>query len=266
MQILRSCSTRARITSTSFTNHYEWGNFKGDVDEWMEKYFDAFLYLSNFRYREFKLRLPSAVLDLRTARRYCCGEGASVREIKGNIVFTFSVEDEDDEWDYLDTDEKWLSSFVPLRADLARGDLRALYLGWLHLVQSGSLSPGAIEPPVPAGLSRLSGSLESLAEFLFLDAGLVRAGSQLSERSARAVPKKKELRAKLAKLPVAEKDELLAGLLGANDDASVNPILREFTRKHILGKKNTDEKKKRRTVRQLLRAAKNSERSEDKIG
>ena len=25
---LRSLSTRARITATSFTNHYEWGNFK----------------------------------------------------------------------------------------------------------------------------------------------------------------------------------------------------------------------------------------------
>ena len=26
---LRSISSRARITATSFTNHYEWGDFKG---------------------------------------------------------------------------------------------------------------------------------------------------------------------------------------------------------------------------------------------
>jgi hypothetical protein len=29
-EMLRSLSTRARITATSFTNHYEWGDFKGD--------------------------------------------------------------------------------------------------------------------------------------------------------------------------------------------------------------------------------------------
>ena len=30
MEALRTLSTRARITATSFTNHYKWGDFKGD--------------------------------------------------------------------------------------------------------------------------------------------------------------------------------------------------------------------------------------------
>jgi hypothetical protein len=45
MADLRSYSTRALITVTSFVNEYSWGNFKGDEDAWTEKYFDAFLYL-----------------------------------------------------------------------------------------------------------------------------------------------------------------------------------------------------------------------------
>jgi len=44
MQELRAVSSRAVITPTRFTNHYEWGNFKGDPRAWMERYFDAFLY------------------------------------------------------------------------------------------------------------------------------------------------------------------------------------------------------------------------------
>jgi hypothetical protein len=56
---LRSCSTRARITPTSFVNDYSWGSFKGDEDAWMEKYFDAFLYLANWGTHIFKLRLPT---------------------------------------------------------------------------------------------------------------------------------------------------------------------------------------------------------------
>ena len=36
-EALRALSTRARITATSFTNHYEWGDFKGDPRRLMER-------------------------------------------------------------------------------------------------------------------------------------------------------------------------------------------------------------------------------------
>ena len=65
MRELRSYSTRANITRTSFTNHYEWGDFQGDPDAWMERSFDAFLYLANWGTHVFKLRMPSRLLDLR---------------------------------------------------------------------------------------------------------------------------------------------------------------------------------------------------------
>jgi hypothetical protein len=41
MRELRSYSTRANITPTSFTVDYSWGDFKGDEDAWMAKYFDG---------------------------------------------------------------------------------------------------------------------------------------------------------------------------------------------------------------------------------
>ncbi len=68
MDELRFRSTRARITPTSFINDYAWGSFKGDDDAWMEKYFDAFLYLANWGTHVLKLRLPSRLLDSRTAK------------------------------------------------------------------------------------------------------------------------------------------------------------------------------------------------------
>ena len=76
MTELRSYSTRARITATSFINDYSWGNFKGDEDSWMEKYFDAFLYVANWGTHVLKLRLPSSLLELKTVRPYCPGESA----------------------------------------------------------------------------------------------------------------------------------------------------------------------------------------------
>jgi hypothetical protein len=70
MNRLRASSTRATITPTRFVNHYEWGSFKGDVVVWIEKYFDAFVYVANWGTHELALRFPQAVLDLKTARRY----------------------------------------------------------------------------------------------------------------------------------------------------------------------------------------------------
>jgi hypothetical protein len=148
---LRSHSTRARITATSFVNEYSWGNFKGDEDAWMENYFDAFLYLANWGTHVIKLRLPARLLDAGTARQYC-RESASVREKSGKTILTFVTEEEADDWVEA---EGQLSSLISARSELARGDQRALYLGWLLCAQNGELDDDEIEPPVPAGVGQL---------------------------------------------------------------------------------------------------------------
>jgi hypothetical protein len=146
---LRSFSSRATITPTRFVNHYEWGSFKGNQSAWMEKYFDAFLYLANWGTHELMLRLPRRVLDLATVKQYCCGESASAREQGDQVILEFRSEDESGEW--IDEDPGHLSSLVPLRADIASGDLRALYLAWLACAQSGALDDADEDRPVRPG-------------------------------------------------------------------------------------------------------------------
>jgi hypothetical protein len=86
MRELRAVSSRAVITPTRFTNHYEWGDFKGDPRAWMERYFDAFLYFANWGTHELMLRLPRRVLEPATARRYCRGEAAVARVKGGHVI------------------------------------------------------------------------------------------------------------------------------------------------------------------------------------
>jgi hypothetical protein len=74
MRELRSYSTRANITPTSFTVDYSWGDFKGDEDAWMAKYFDAFLHLANWGTDVLKLSLSSRLLAPKTAKLYCRGD------------------------------------------------------------------------------------------------------------------------------------------------------------------------------------------------
>jgi hypothetical protein len=250
MTEVRSYSTRARITPTSFVNDYSWGSFKGDEDAWMEKYFDAFLYLANWGTHVLKLRLPSRLLDAKTARQYCAGERASIREKDGKLILSFVSEDEEG-GDWVEGDGH-LSSLISVRAELGRGDLRALYLGWLLCAQSGDLDDDDLEPPVPAGLAKLSASLESFAEFLRVDFDLIGVAATESPPLADAEPKPSDIRTWLAKMPPGEKDELLARMI-AGDTALAAELVQRMRREH--GGAAGTQGSKRRTVAERLRAA-----------
>ena len=118
MSELRAYSSRAQITPSSFVNVYHWGNFKGNPDKWIEKYFDAFLYLANWGSRWFMLRLPNKLLDQQVVASYCAGESFWYRQKADNVILSFHSEDEDYEWA---EGEGWLASLVPTRTDLMRG-------------------------------------------------------------------------------------------------------------------------------------------------
>ncbi|MBM5811316.1 MAG: hypothetical protein FJ191_05040 [Gammaproteobacteria bacterium] len=250
MSALRSYSTRARITPTSFVNDYSYGSFKGNESGWMEKYFDAFLYLANWGTRVLKLRLPSRLLDAATARSYCGGGSAFVREKAGQVILTWLSEEE--EGDDLAEGEGQLSSMISVRAELARGDLRALYLGWLLRAQTGELDDGETEPPVPPGLGQLSGSLESLAGLLRIDGDLLQVAAEASPPIGETGLNRDEVCAWVGTVPVREKDEIITNLLVDADHAQLAELLQQFLKERTGngGAATTD-----RTVGQLLRAA-----------
>jgi len=250
MNELRSYSTRARITPTSFVNDYSWGSFKGDADAWMEEYFDAFLYFANWGTRVLKLRLSSRLLAAATARAYCGGDSAFVREKAGETILSFVSEDEEGgDWD---EGEGRLSSLISLRAELARGDVRALYLGWLLRAQTGELDHDDTEPPVPPGLGQLSASLESLVEFLRIGGDLLHVAAEASPPIGDTGLDCDEVRLWVGKLPAEEKDELITNLVVNADHAQSAELLQRFLKERPGngGPATSD-----RTVGQLLQAA-----------
>src|SRR5437868_6947274 len=165
MAELRALSTRATITPTRFVNFYNWGNFRGNPAALMEQYFDAFVYVANWGTHELMLRFPRRLLDPAMAARYCAGTCARARTADDFVILEFrseeedALDDEDDEDGYVeddgedeDEDEEgdfeesdaddgsgWLPSLLPLRAEIASGDLRALYLSWLLCAQTEEL-------------------------------------------------------------------------------------------------------------------------------
>ncbi len=251
MSELRAYSTRALITATSFVNHHEWGSFKGDEDLWMEKYFDAFLYLANWGTHVLKLRLPSRLLDRTIAREYCGGDRAFLREKAGKVILTYVSEDEERaEWD---EGEGQLSSMISARAELARGDLRALYLGWLLRVQSRELDGKEVEPPLPPGMGRLSASLESLASFLRVDRDLLFVAAENSKPLGDTNPRRDEARTWVGRLEATEKDALIVDLMLHADYVPLMELVQRFLKEQSA--KAAVDTVSRRTVAQLLREA-----------
>lgn len=225
-QELRSVSSRATITATRFTNHYEWGDFKGNPAVWMEKYFDAFLYVANWGTHELSLRLPRRVLDLKTAERYCCSREAAARSAGDFVILEFLSQEEGggDEWD---DGSGWLSSLIPLRDDLADSDYRMLYLVWLLSVQSRELKDDATEPPVPAGLGELTGPLQALVDFLRIDGDLLAVAAERSPalEASSAVQGIEEW---IAALPEATKIDWLVRLAGGQEPRLRMELLQRF--------------------------------------
>ena len=111
MEELRRYSSRAQITPSSFVNVYNYGDFRGDPDKLVEKYFDAFLYLANWGTRWFMLRVPKKLLGPRMATSYSAGDCLSSRQHGDHLVLSFRSEDEEGyEWA---EGEGWLASLMP---------------------------------------------------------------------------------------------------------------------------------------------------------
>ena len=250
MDALRAVSTRAVITSTSFTNHYEWGDLKADPLKLLEKYFDAFAYVANWGTREFHLRLPQELADLKHLKSILPGKAVRVRSAGKFVIVTFESEVEsDDDWD---DGTGWMGSLMSLRSDLLRGDLRSLYLGWLLCAQDEEFSRNALEPPVPAGLRELSASLDSLIEFLGIDEDLIKAAA-VASAPLKAGPSRKELATWVRSLPENEKDDLLVGFLSESGERWRVELLQRFQRENAVAASYGAIE--RRTVKDLLTAA-----------
>lgn len=253
MSELRAFSTRADITPNSFVNEYAWGNFKGDEDLWMEKYFDAFLYYANWGTHILKLRLPSALLDLKTAQIYCNGDNVSAHLSADKIILNFVSESEDGgEWE----EGLRLSSFLSLRTELTRGDLRCLYLAWLSNVQNEDCDEEKLEPPVPPGLAQLSPALINFAEFLCIDSDLIDAASKTSPSLKEIIPSPNDLRTWLATLSPSEKENLLVDILESSMKGDQTPALQlvhRFNKMWQSQRPKMGKQSKQRTVAELLK-------------
>ncbi|QLE54206.1 hypothetical protein [Nostoc sp. TCL26-01] len=175
---VQSLSSRVQLTSTQAVFVYNYGDFRGDPKQVLEKCFDVMLYMANWGSRQLMFRLPKSLVDPAVFAPYCQLDAISISTTRDFIILDIDINDEEmGEWS---EGEGWLSSLVSLRDDLLRGDLRSLYLAWLKAAPMEYSEADLLEPPIPANLQTLSSTLQAFVEFFGIDQDLITAAATAS--------------------------------------------------------------------------------------
>ena len=256
MAMLRKCSSRAQISPSRFVNHYSYGDFRGDVEEWMKRYFDAFLYMANWGTRRLILRFSKQAIDASLVKQYCPGECARCWTTKTHTLVEYCV-DECGDGAWLQEDDGSLSSMLPLHAEIHSNDFRLLYLGWLLCVQYGELAEKKTEPPVPPGLGSLSPALKSFVDFFAMDRELLKSAALNSSDKLHEVSTE-DIEPCIAGLSNAEKASWLRRL-ALEDNRNLGA---EF-RRHLLPDCGVEifSDKPRRTIAEITNPARRPKKS-----
>jgi hypothetical protein len=227
-QALRDLSTRARITATSFTNSYEWGDFKGDPAKLMERWFDLHLYLTNWGSRRLMIRLPKRLVDRRLLDTFLGEVVCATLSVSGeNLIVDITCDEvEFEDWD---DGSGWLAAMAPLRADVLAGDLRLFYLLWLTAVEDDVFEEDEPEP-VP-GIGPMSASLEAFAEFFGIDSDLVQAAAECSAVAMASTSSPEAVRGIISAMTDTDKTAMLSRLF--NGDPYIGAELRAKVRDRI---------------------------------
>jgi hypothetical protein len=153
-----------------------------------------------------------------------------VTETAEHVIVWFRWDDDEGD-DWIEGDGL-LDPLLEARSELAAGDLRLLYLGWLLKVQLSGLDDeddeddeglaDEVEPPVPAGLRQLSDSLASVAKFLGIDDDLIATAAKASGPLAQVTDD--GIADWVTALPAGEKDKYLT-MVAEGEGAQVGALL-----------------------------------------
>ena len=244
---LQRLSSRARVTSTSFTNTYNYGDFRGDPRKLVERWFDLHLYLANWGTRRLMIRLPKRLLDPSRLEVFLHGvEWVEAWESGENLIVDMHFPDEESEYAGWEEGEGWLGALAPLRAELLAGDLRLFYLLWLTAAEAGDLSDDEKEP-LP-GIGPLTGALDVFADFFHVDPDLVRASAERPADAHVGGISDNAVREAIAAIPEAEKTALLQCLV--DGDPHVAAEVRSRVREAVAPAAG-ERRERRRTVADL---------------
>ena len=178
---VQSLSSRVRPTATSAVFTYSYGDFRGSPLAVLERCFDAMLYMANWGSYQLAFRFPESAVNVSELKPYCVNNIIEVLTVEKYVILNIEIHSEEG-GGWIEENNSWLGTLIPLRQAILQGDYRVLYLAWLQAAAvSPDLEQDTQEPPVPPNLQKLSASLQSLIDWLEIDSDLIAAAAQISQ-------------------------------------------------------------------------------------
>jgi len=137
-QELREISSRAHITSSSFTNTYNYGDLKADPLTMMSDFFDVGLYMSSWGQMKLFIKIPCSVLSEDLLFKFHYEYVLDYHADGSNWIITLSLPDGEEYYVHLygllDQEGEYLDDLIELRNEIISGDYRCFTLAWLPLL------------------------------------------------------------------------------------------------------------------------------------
>ena len=248
-RFIESLSSRVKITSNQAIFVYNYGDFRGNPQEVLDKCFDMMLYMANWGSRQLMFRFPKSLINLAVLEPYCIKDFITVSTKHDSVILDINISEEDG-GGWIETGEGYLSGMVSLRDKILQGDYRCLYLAWLKAatIYFGFEEEDLLEPPVPPNLDNLSASLSSFIDFFEIDEDLISAAVSASDYQEEEEEQLEDL---ITELSEQERNDFLIRLLKGESHLGIQLThrLRELSGKKSI---NIDSNTNRRTLSQLF--------------
>lgn len=235
LRYAESCSSRADVSRLHWRNVYNFGDFGGSVERLLQHY-DVHFYIANWGTVRFAVALPEGVLDQDAVAPYVRGhdqyENSLTVKRSGTRTIVWWERNEEEGWGWTEG-EGQISRLLGIREELMRGDLRAMFLGWLADFDPEEWrdprDSAVLVPPIPAGLDNLSPALQALVEQFPVDRDALAVAAGQTQGG---MPKRIPITQVLNKLPVDDMKRLLARVADG-DGGRVMSELNRLTYPHI---------------------------------
>ena len=213
LKYARGCSSRANVSRVRWQNTYSFGDFHGSVDTLL-KYYDAHFYMANWGTVRLGLAFPKDMLPLAAIQPYLRSgehyEDTLTVKDTGDRYIVWWERNEEGGWGWTEGGG-CIDQLIGIREELARGDYRALFLGWLadfNPEEWQDPKDGAVVmPPIPAGLDQLSPALTTLIKHFPVNGDALSAAAGMSKAS---MPDRIPMAAVLEQLSAPEMRSMLA--------------------------------------------------------
>ena len=169
-QALRSISSRAEISATSFQVYYTYSDLKAEPFELMLKYFDIGFYYADWGSIDAYIKLPAGTLP--DALLGFSSDGLHVHENDEWQLLIFSLEEYDEYFDD-ENAEDFFQHLASLRSELIQGNWQLLYFMWLRALDICD-DVDAI-PLINFDFNHISDELRAFAELYDVPFALIKA-------------------------------------------------------------------------------------------